>query len=191
LHLNFVVAKFNVIIEEEKRDMIALIYGSTTGNTADIASRVQNVIGEENIELFDVESAGLAALAYFENIIFAIPTWDYGEVQSDWLDVWDEIDEADLSGKTVAFIGVGDQFAYAEWFLDAMGLLHDKVVARGARPIGYWPTAGYDYEASKAVTEDGKFFVGLGLDEDCQPEMTDRRIAEWCAEILRQMNKVA
>jgi len=171
--------------------MIALIYGSTTGNTAGIAHRVRELLGEDNIELFDVEKVGLAALEFFDKIIFAIPTWDYGEVQSDWLDVWDEIDEADLSGKTVAFIGVGDQFAYAEWFLDAMGMLHDKVVARGANAIGYWPTAGYDYDASKAVTEDGKFFVGLGLDEDCQPDLTDERIIQWCTAVLQQMNKVA
>lgn len=167
--------------------MIALIYGSTTGNTSEIALKVQKVIGEEQMELFDVEEAGLAALEYFDNIIFAIPTWDYGEVQSDWQDVWDEIDEADLSGKTVAFIGVGDQFAYAEWFLDAMGMLHDKVIARGANAIGYWPTEGYDFDASKAVTQDGKFFVGLGLDEDCQPDQTDQRIATWCEQISEQM----
>ncbi len=167
--------------------MIALIYGSTTGNTSEIALKVQKVIGEEQVELFDVADSGLAAFEYFDNIIFAIPTWDYGEVQADWQDVWDEIDEADLSGKTVAFIGVGDQFAYAEWFLDAMGMLHDKVVSRGASAIGYWPIEGYDYEASKAVTDDGKHFVGLGLDEDCQPEQTDERIAAWCKLICQKM----
>jgi len=167
--------------------MIALIYGSTTGNTSEIAHKVQKVIGNEYVELFDVEEAGLAALEYFENIICAIPTWDYGEVQSDWQAVWDELDHIDMTGKTVAFIGVGDQFAYAEWFVDAMGMLHDKIVARGARAIGYWPTEGYDYEASKAVIDDGKFFVGLALDEDCQPEQTDQRIKKWSSDVVQKM----
>jgi len=171
--------------------MIALIYGSTTGNTSEIAHKVQSAIGEDNVELFDVEEAGLAALEYFDNVIFAIPTWDYGEVQSDWQEVWDEIDELDMDGKTVAFIGVGDQFAYAEWFVDAMGMLHDKVIARGAEAIGQWSTEGYEYDESKAVTEDGKWFVGLALDEDCQPDQTDERIEQWSKQISEQMLKTA
>ncbi len=171
--------------------MIALIYGSTTGNTSEIAIKVQKSLDQDAVELFDVQDAGLAALEYFDNIIFAIPTWDYGEVQSDWQDVWDELDETDFSNKTVAFVGLGDQFAYAEWFLDAMGMLHDKVIKRGASVIGYWPKEDYDFEASKALTDDGQYFVGLGLDEDCQPELTDDRIAKWCTQISQQFSKAA
>lgn len=185
------MAKFDHDLQKVRFKMIALIYGSTTGNTSDIAKKVQAHMGEDQIELFDVDEAGLAAVEYFENIILAIPTWDYGEVQSDWQEVWDEIDATDFSGKTIALIGVGDQFAYAEWFLDAMGMLHDKVVEKGAKIVGHWPVEGYDFDESKAVTEDGKFFVGLGLDEDCQPEQTDERIAEWCALISEKMQQAA
>ena len=161
--------------------MIALIYGSTTGNTMDAATKVQEQMGADKVELFDVKDVGLDALQYFDNIIFAIPTWDYGEAQEDWQDVWDEVDEIDFSAKTVAFLGVGDQYSYAEWFQDAMGMLHDKVVARGAKVTGLWPVDGYDFEESKALTADKTHFVGLALDEDCQPELTDKRVADWCA----------
>lgn len=160
--------------------MIAVIYGSTTGNTSDSAEKIQDILGEENVELFDVEDVGLDALAYFDNIIFAIPTWDYGEVQTDWQDVWDEIDEVDFTDKTVAFMGMGDQHGYGEWFQDAMGMLHDKVTARGATIVGHWPVTGYEFDASKALTGDKQFFVGLALDEDCQPELTEQRLSEWC-----------
>jgi len=164
--------------------MIAVIYGSTTGNTSDAAAKIQDIIGAEDVELFDVKDVGLDALEYFDNLIFAIPTWDYGEVQTDWQDVWDDIDAVDFSGKTVAFLGMGDQFAYAEWFQDAMGMLHDKVKSRGANVIGHWPVEGYEFEESKALTEDKKHFVGLALDEDCQPGMTDERLNSWC-EIIK------
>ena len=163
--------------------MVAIVYGSTTGNTEDAAKKIQQFFGADNAELFDVKDAGLAAIEYFDKFIFALPTWDYGEVQSDWQDVWDEIDTTDFSNKTVAFVGMGDQFAYAEWFVDAMGMLHDKVVAKGANVVGYWSVEGYDFEASKALTEDKSSFVGLALDEDCQPELTAQRVEQWCEQI--------
>ncbi|AFJ02810.1 flavodoxin [Methylophaga frappieri] len=163
--------------------MVAIVYGSTTGNTEDAVAKIQAFFGEDNTELFDVKDAGLAALEYFDKLIFALPTWDYGEVQTDWQDVWDEIDETDFTNKTVAFVGMGDQFAYAEWFQDAMGMLHDKVIAKGATVIGHWPVEGYEFEASKALTEDKKSFVGLALDEDCQPELTEQRVNQWCEQI--------
>lgn len=160
--------------------MIAVIYGSTTGNTSDAAEKIQDLLADEEIELFDVKDVGLDALDYFDNIIFAIPTWDYGEVQTDWQEVWDDIDVVDFNNKTVAFVGMGDQFAYAEWFQDAMGMLHDKVKARGATIVGHWPVVGYEFDESKALTEDKQFFVGLALDEDCQPGLTEQRLNDWC-----------
>ena len=36
--------------------------------------------------------------------------------------------------------------------LDAMGYLHAKLIQRGARLSGYWPTQGYEFEASQALT---------------------------------------
>jgi flavodoxin long chain len=171
--------------------MIAVIYGSTTGNTSDAAVKIAKILGEDQVELFDVKDVGLAALEFFDNIIFAIPTWDYGEVQADWQDVLDEIDDTDFSSKTVAFLGMGDQFAYAEWFQDAMGMLHDKVVAKGAKVIGHWPVDGYEFDASKALTADKQFFVGLALDEDCQPELTEGRLKQWCEQLKSSLLKAA
>jgi len=74
------------------------------------------------------------------------------------------LDELDLTGKKVALYGLGDQVGYPEWFLDAMGYLHSKLLERGATAVGYWPTDGYEFEGSKALTEDGSQFVGLALD---------------------------
>ncbi len=171
--------------------MIAVIYGSTTGNTSDTATKLQQQIGDDKVELFDVKDVGLDALEYFTHIIFALPTWDYGEIQEDWKDVWDDIDDVDFSDKTVAFVGLGDQYSYAEWFQDAMGMLHDKVAERGASIIGHWPASGYDFEGSKALTADKEYFVGLALDDDCEPELSEQRISDWCAIIEAEFAKAA
>ena len=55
-----------------------------------------------------------------------IPT-DFGEIQEDWEAVWDQLDTLNLEGKIVALYGMGDQLGYGEWFLDALGMLHDKL----------------------------------------------------------------
>lgn len=163
--------------------MLAIIYGSTTGNTADVAEQVKTTFANDDIELFDVKDISMEIIEAFDKIIFAIPTWDYGEIQEDWDEVWDEVDTFDFTGKTVAFIGLGDQLGYAEWFLDAMGLLHDKVVAKGAKVVGHWPIEGYEFDESKALTEDGSHFVGLALDEDTQRELSEERINTWCEQV--------
>lgn len=65
-----------------------------------------------------------------------------------------------------------------------MGMLHDELKVTGAKFVGYWPNVGYEFDASKALTEDGSQFVGLALDEDSQYELSDERIATWCEQIL-------
>jgi flavodoxin long chain len=168
---------------------IALFYGSTTGNTEDIAESIQAKLGSDKVDLFDVAEESLTEANAYDFVVLGIPTWDYGEIQSEWEDVWEDVDEIDFSGKTVALYGLGDQVGYGEWFLDAMGLLHDKVLARGGRMIGYWPVEGYQFEASKALTKDGKQFVGLALDEDCQHELTGQRLQQWIEQITQEFKE--
>ncbi len=169
---------------------IALFYGSTTGNTEDIAEQIQRMLGSEQVDLFDVAEAAVNESAAYDLIIMGVPTWDYGEIQPEWEDVWEDIDQVDFSGKSVALYGLGDQIGYGEWFLDAMGLLHDKVQAKGGRMVGYWPIDGYQFEASKALTNDGKRFVGLAVDEDCQHEMTEQRLQKWLQQIQSEFEEV-
>ncbi|WP_207802537.1 flavodoxin FldB [Motiliproteus coralliicola] len=165
---------------------IALIYGSTTGNTEDVAEKIQENLAGHEVQLFDVADASPAEACVFDRIIMGIPTWDYGEIQSEWEDVWEDLDELELNGKRIALFGLGDQIGYGDWFLDAMGKLHDKLVEAGAEMVGYWPNEGYDFSASVALTPDGKQFVGLALDEDCQSELTDERVSKWCKQVLAE-----
>lgn len=165
---------------------ICIVYGSTTRYTEMVAVKIQEQPGFGNAELIDIEDIQPEQILDFDFIIFGIPTWDYGEIQSSWQNVWDQLDVMDFTGKIVAFFGLGDQLGYSEWFVDAMGLLHDKIAARGATVIGEWPSEGYTFNTEKSLTANKKMFVGLPVDETNQEDLTDARIKNWCTQ-LRQI----
>lgn len=162
---------------------VGLFFGSDEGNTESVAYRIQARLGDDVVDVFDIADVTQLEFADYDKIILGIPTWDFGQIQSDWEEFWDDMGQVALSGKTIALFGLGDQFGYGDYFLDAMGMLHDLIVPNGAKIIGHWPTEGYDFEASKAVAADGKHFVGLALDEDQQEELTAGRLNAWCKQI--------
>ncbi|MFC3150548.1 flavodoxin FldB [Litoribrevibacter euphylliae] len=162
---------------------IGLFYGSSLGNTETVAEKIRDLLDEHTVEMHDIAAVTKDSFSEYDYLILGIPTWDYGQIQSDWDEFWQELGTVDFSGKLVALFGLGDQFGYADYFLDAMGMLHDVVIDQGGAVMGYWPVDGYEFEASKALTEDGKEFVGLAIDEDQQPELTDERVAQWVAQV--------
>lgn len=167
---------------------IGLFYGSTTGNTEACAEMIAEQIGLDRVRLHDLAADGVDQLGDYQYLVVGMPTWDYGELQEDWSDVWSELDDIDLTGKQCALFGLGDQIGYGEWFLDAMGALHDKLVSRGASMVGYWPIEGYSFDESKALTEDQACFVGLALDEDSQADKSPERIEAWVPQVLSEFD---
>ncbi|MGG5571826.1 flavodoxin FldB [Vibrio diazotrophicus] len=165
---------------------IGLFYGSTTCYTEMAAEKMRAIIGDDLLDIHNVKETPLSLMSDYDLLILGISTWDFGEIQEDWNEIWDQIDGVPLNGKSVALFGLGDQEGYGEWYLDAMGLLHDEIKKTGANIIGYWPVEGYTFEASKALTEDGTQFVGLALDEDSQYELSDERIATWIEQVLTE-----
>lgn len=165
---------------------IGLFYGTSTCYTEMAGEKIRQALGEARVDMFNIVDTPIIQASFYDYVIFGIPTWDYGELQEHWEEIWDEIDQVDFRGRKVALYGLGDQVGYPEWFLDAMGYLHAKLVALGAIPCGYWPRDGYTFEASKALTADGSQFVGLALDDENEFQLSDARIAHWCAQILRE-----
>ena len=162
---------------------IGLFFGSDEGNSERIAYRIQKRLGEDVVDVHDIADVTQVDFAKYDNIILGIPTWDFGQIQSDWEEFWDDIGAVDFSGKVVAFFGLGDQFGYGDYFLDAMGVLHDVVIQTGPEIIGHWSTEGYEFDASKAEIPGAGKFVGLALDEDQQENLTAERLNRWCAQI--------
>lgn len=170
----------------QERARIGLFYGSSTCYTEIAGEKIRAQLGEPLVDLFNIVDTPIITAQFYDYLILGIPTWDYGELQEDWEDIWADLDEVDFSGKKVALYGLGDQIGYPEWFQDALGYLHSKVVTRGATACGYWPSTGYQFEGSKALTPDGNFFVGLALDDENEFALTDARIARWCTQILAE-----
>ncbi|MEN8446994.1 MAG: flavodoxin FldA [Cyanobacteria bacterium J06555_13] len=166
---------------------VGLFYGSTTGKTADAAEQVQAALGGESVvDLQDIADAEASSLAEYDYLIIACPTWNIGDLQDDWEAVFDDLDDVDFSGKTVAYFGTGDQIGYADNFMDAMGKLEEKMVALGATTVGYWPAEGYEHSESLAI-RDGKF-CGLALDDDNESDKSEARIQAWTAQIKQAMS---
>ncbi len=168
---------------------IGLFYGSTSGNTEDVADMIVKEAKNRNIEI-DLQDIHYIddpnEMFAYERLIIGIPTWCFGDHQDDWQDFLEELDESvDLSHLTIAFYGLGDQEGYAEWFLDSMGFFADLFEKMGATIIGQWDNEGYDFVSSTALRDDGRF-VGLALDEDCQSELTEERVMKWLDDVLPQ-----
>ncbi|WP_299083511.1 flavodoxin FldB [uncultured Paraglaciecola sp.] len=171
---------------------IGLFYGSTTCYTEMAAEKIQDKInqlaGYTCVQIFNIKDVALTQTQAFDTLIFGISTWDFGELQEDWESSWQDIAALDLTNKTVAIFGLGDQLGYAEWFQDAVGMLHDELLVLGCDFVGYWPNQGYDFIASKALIEDKSYFVGLSLDDENQYDLTDSRIDSWCHQLLDEIN---
>lgn len=166
------------------RAPIGLFYGTSTCYTEMAGEKIRDALAPHRVDLLNVAEHPLVTAQFYDYLIFGIPTWDYGELQEDWEEVWSELHGLNLKGKKVALYGLGDQIGYPEWFLDAMGYLYDELVKTGATMVGAWANRGYEFEASKALLEDGSQFVGLALDEENQFDLTAERVESWCRQIL-------
>ena len=164
---------------------IGIFYGSTDGNTERVSGQIQQAFGGEDVvALHNVNSATADDMAEYDYLILACPTWEIGELQEDWDSFIDEIEDVDYNGKMVTYLGLGDADGYPDTFIDAPGIIHERIVDSGAKFVGAWPLDGYDFEESKSIV-DGKF-LGLVLDEDNQKEMSEDRISKWVAQLKEE-----
>ncbi len=164
---------------------VGLFFGSETGNTANAASMIAAELGASNVEVYNIADCDASFLTSYDNIILGCSTWGFGELQSDWENFLPGFDSVDLTGKTIALFGLGDQVNYADVFLDAMGTICKKVQERGGTVVGSWSTEGYDFSGSTAVMNGS--FVGLALDVDNQDDLTPDRVSQWVSMISSQL----
>ncbi len=166
---------------------IGLFYGSSTGNTEFIAYQIKaafDAIEDGMVEIHNIGATTPEKMLSYQYLIMGIPTWNTGELQDDWSFFFPKLEEMDFSGKKVALFGLGDQNGYGYNFLDAMGMLADQLLLRDAELLGMWSHKSYQFEESKASIED--HFLGLGVDQDGQENMTTDRIKVWVAQIKEQ-----
>ncbi len=165
---------------------VGIFFGSDTGNTENIAKTIQIQLGKGTAEVHDIAKSSKETLERFDILLFGIPTWYYGEAQCDWDDFFPTLSQINFNGKLVALFGCGDQEDYAEYFCDAMGTVRDIIEPQGATIVGQWPVTGYHFEASRGLADNGHF-IGLAIDEDRQPELTDERVRTWVRQIVQEL----
>jgi flavodoxin I len=166
---------------------IGIFYGSTTGNTESVAELISEKMNGFEVLLDEIDALDQDVLDRLDLVLFGIPTWNIGELEASWDFYFPNLDKFDFNDKKVAIFGLGDQYNYPDTFLDAMGILYDKLVERGANIIGKWSVENYSFNDSLAFRE-GKF-VGLALDTDNQPELTEKRISDWVNKIKHEIVK--
>ncbi len=165
---------------------VGIFYGSDTGNTEDAAKLLQQEFGADKVQIFDVANAKAADMVQFTNLIFGSSTWGEGDMQEDFEDFIPKIKSANMEGKKVAIFGCGDQEAYADSFVDAIGLIYEALDENGCEVVGKVSTESYEYDESQA--EIGGQFVGLPLDDDNESNLTGNRIKKWVGQLKKEFN---
>lgn len=168
---------------------IGIFFGTDTGKTRKIAKLIHQQLDGLADEPKNINRASIDDLLGYDVLVLGTPTLGDGQLpgldaecqNESWAEFADTLAQADLSGKTVALFGLGDQEAYPDNFVSAMGELYDIVSDAGARVIGAWPLEGYTFSASAALDDD--MFVGLALDQDNQADLSAARVATWVGQI--------
>lgn len=159
-----------------------IIYGSTTGVTEGVANLIYNRL--ENADLFSVHNLNFSSLVDYDLIIMGTSTWGIGDLQDDWEENLLKLEEVDFSNKKVALFGTGDQDGYPDSFISAVDQIYKIIVSNGGTVIGETQTEGYNFDDSAAV-KDGKF-ICLAIDEDTQPDLTEKRVEDWVSQIKKE-----
>jgi len=165
---------------------IGLFFASSTGNTRRIAKAIKKRFDDDTMaEALNVNKATPELVAGYTHLILGTSTLGGGQLPGlstdcmggGWEEFLPQLKDVDLSGKTVALFGLGDQNKYPDEFVDALGIIHEFVTARGAKVVGQWPADDYDFISSKALVNDE--FVGLVLDQENQKALSDTRLETW------------
>lgn len=167
---------------------IGIFYGTTSGFTQMVGESILSHLGDE-ATFTNIVNAKPEDILSFDKIIIGIPTWDEGQLQSDWASFFPQLDGMDFTGKTIAMYGLGDAYGYPETFQDALGTMGEKFESKGAKLIGFWPTDGYEFNKSKGV-RNGKF-LGLAIDPVNQDDQTPQRVEDWVKQIQAEFGAIA
>jgi len=154
--------------------------GKDSGSTAKVARKIQELFSADVAVIHNVSKATTPDVEKYDFLVLGTAAWGIGEMHSDWERFIDKLIEAGLENKKIALFGLGDQKIYPESFVDGMGTIFCRLPHK-ENVVGYTSIRGYNFYYSTAEKE-GKF-VGLAIDDDTQPELTDKRIVDWVKQI--------
>lgn len=162
---------------------IAILYGTSGGNTESIAERIQELFDGE-ADIFDVSSVSIDEVQPYKYLILGASTTGMGDLQDDWDSFLPTFSsKMDFTDKTVAIFGLGDSASFSSSFAESIFVLHDELNSK-VKIVGEIPDEGYTYDDSSAVV-DGKW-LGLALDEDNEYDETEERIEKWVEQLKEE-----
>ena len=159
----------------------AIIYGSTTGTTEDIAGRIASKLNIAQGDIYEISKVTADTVAGYDTLLLGSSTWGSGDLQDDWYDGIETLKGADLAGKKIGLFGCGDSSSYSDTVCSALGTIYNDLKDSGATFVGSVDPSDYTFDGSDAVV-DGQF-VGLPIDEVNESDKTDERISNWVASL--------
>lgn len=166
---------------------IGLFFGTDTGNTETVAESMveslKELTGQDIVDVYEIYQKKSEDMSAYNYLILGQPTWYDGELQGDWEEFLPELKNIDFTGKKVALFGLGDQYGYASYFCDALGIYADIIEDQGGEIVAFTSVEGYEHDYSKAQREDQ--FVGLCLDVDNEDELTEERVDKWLQDVVK------
>ena len=168
---------------------VLLLFWGKGGNVERAADKVYEMFPPKQIDKFDVVSFDMSTIDDYHLIILGGSTigaeiWTDVKDDNEWSRFFSAVGEHDLTGKYVAFFGLGDQVLYPDHYVDALGIFKEEMVKEGVNHIGEWSIEGYRFTDSDGY--DGKKFFGLALDEDRQEELTGERAKAWSDQLKKE-----
>ncbi len=164
----------------------AIIYSFNTQKSKKVAEKILAEFDDSKIEAVNAEELSIEVFEQYDNFILSAPTWFDGELPNYWDEFIPDLEEMDLKDKNFAVFGLGDQKGYPENFCDAIGILVEIIENCGGKVVGHTPLEGYNYESSKA--ERNGEFVGLPVDQDNQPRLTNERVKKWVDQLKNEFH---
>lgn len=158
---------------------IALVYGSTLGNTEQVAYSIAKEFNYPNLKVFNVADIKATDINGYDKYIFGSSTWGLGDLQDDWLAF--DFHNLEVKNKTIALFGLGDSEIYAFTYCDCLFQFHKILKRKQAKIVGYTNAKNYQYTESASVV-DG-YFLGLALDNENFADLTPQRISNWIKQI--------
>ncbi len=110
---------------------VLIVYATLSGHTEELSEMIKERLEKAGLEI-SVEEAYEAEARQFQEydlIILGSYTWGDGDVPDDMMDLYNEIEETDLSGISFAVFGSGDT-GY-EHFAGAVDHLEEAVRRKG------------------------------------------------------------
>ncbi len=161
---------------------VLILFWGKGGNVERAARKVFRMFPSGQTDISDVVSFDVSTINNYDLIILGGSTvgaelWTDVKDDNEWNRFFRKVEKIDLSGKYVAFFGLGDQVLYPDHYVDALGIFKEEMLKTGATHIGNWPTGGYRFTDSDGM--EGDHFFGLALDEDRQAEFTEERVKKW------------